>query len=38
MMSQGSKRELWETIQPGYLKASKAEKQKIPDEFTSSSG
>ena len=38
MMSQGSKRELWETTQPRYLKASKAEKQKILDEFTASSG
>ena len=33
MMSQRSKRELWETIQPRYLKASKAGKQKILDEF-----
>ncbi len=38
MMSQRSKRELWETIQPRYLKASKAEKQKILDEFIASSG
>jgi len=37
-MSQRSKRELWETIQPRYLKASKAEKQKILDEFIASSG
>ena len=33
MMSQCSRRELWETIQPRYLKASKAGKQKILDEF-----
>lgn len=38
MMSQRSKRELWETIQPRYLKASKADKQKILDEFTASTG
>ena len=38
MMSQRSKRELWETIQPRYLKAPKAEKQKILDEFIASSG
>ena len=38
MMSQRSKRELWETIQPRYLKASKAEKQKILDEFIAATG
>ena len=38
MMSQRSKRELWEMIQPRYLKASKVEKQKILDEFIASSG
>lgn len=38
MMSQGSKRELWETTQPRYLKASKTEKQKILDEFTAATG
>ena len=38
MMSRRSKRELWETIQPRYLKASKAEKHKILDEFVASSG
>jgi hypothetical protein len=38
MMSQRSKRELWETIQPRYLKASKADKHKILDEFIASSG
>jgi hypothetical protein len=38
MMSQRSKRELFEEVQPRYLKASKAEKQKILDEFTASTG
>jgi hypothetical protein len=38
MMSQRSKRELFEEIQPRYLKANKAEKQKILDEFTASTG
>jgi len=34
MMSQRSKRELHAEVQAKYLKASKAEKQKILDEFT----
>ena len=34
MMSQQSKRELLEVLRPGYLKASKAEKQRMMDEFT----
>jgi len=38
MMSQRSKRELFAEIQPGYLKASKGDKQKILDEFTASTG
>lgn len=38
MMSQRSKRELWETIQPRYLKASKSKKQKILDEFIAATG
>ena len=38
MMSQCSKRELWETIQPRYLKVSKAGKHKILDEFIASTG
>jgi hypothetical protein len=38
MMSQRSKRELFAEVQPRYLKASKAEKQKILDEFTASTG
>jgi hypothetical protein len=38
MMSQHSKRELWETVQPRYLKAPKAEKHKILDEFIASTG
>jgi hypothetical protein len=38
MMSLKSKRELVETVQPRYLKASKVEKQKILDEFTSATG
>lgn len=37
-MSQRSKRELFAEVQPRYLKASKAEKQKILDEFTASTG
>ena len=38
MMSLKSKRELKEVVQPRYLKANKAEKQKILDEFTSATG
>ena len=38
MMSQKSKRELLEVVRPRYLKASKFEKQKILDEFTSATG
>lgn len=38
MMSQRSKRELWETIQPRYLKANKTGKQKILDEFIAATG
>jgi len=38
MMSLKSKRELLETIRSRYLKASKAEKQTILDEFTSATG
>ena len=38
MMSQRSKRELWETIQPRYLKESKTGKQKILDEFIAATG
>lgn len=38
MMSQRSKRELFEEVQSRYIKASKAEKQKILDEFTASTG
>lgn len=38
MMSQGSKRELLETIRPRYRKASKKEKQKILDEFVAVTG
>ena len=38
MMSQQSKHELQAEIQPRYLKASKAEKQKILDEFTATTG
>lgn len=38
MMSQRSKRELWETVQPRYLRAPKAEKQKILDEFIAATG
>ena len=37
-MSQRSKRELFEEVHPRYLKASKAEKQKILNEFTASIG
>jgi hypothetical protein len=38
MMSQKSKRELLEAVRPRYLKANKVEKQKMLDEFTSSTG
>ncbi len=38
MMSLKSKQELVETVRPRYLKAKKAEKQKILDEFTSATG
>jgi hypothetical protein len=38
MMSQRSKRELFAEIQPRYLKAKKAQKQKILDEFTAATG
>lgn len=38
MMNQRSKRELWETIQPRYLKANKTGKQKILDEFIAATG
>jgi hypothetical protein len=38
MMSLKSKSELLEVVQPRYLKASKTEKQKILDEFTSVTG
>lgn len=38
MMSLKSKRELLEAVRPRYLKASKIEKQKILDEFTSATG
>ena len=38
MMSLKSKNELLEVIRPRYLKASKLEKQKILDEFTSATG
>jgi hypothetical protein len=38
MMSLKSKNELLEVVRPRYLKASKAEKQKILDEFTSATG
>ena len=37
-MSLKSKRELLEVVRPRYLKASKAEKQKILDEFTAATG
>ena len=38
MMSLKSKRELLEAVRPRYLKANKAEKQKMLDEFTSATG
>ena len=38
MMSLNSKHELLEVVRPRYLKASKVEKQKILDEFTSTTG
>ncbi len=38
MMSLKSKRELLEVLRPRYLKAKKAEKQKMLDEFTSATG
>jgi hypothetical protein len=38
MLSQKSKGELVEVVRPRYLKASKVEKQKILDEFTSATG
>jgi hypothetical protein len=38
MMSLKSKQELLETVRPRYLKAKKAEKQKILDEFSSATG
>ena len=38
MMSLNSKRELVEVLRPRYLKANKVEKQKILDEFTSTTG
>ncbi len=38
MMSQRSRRELLESVQPRYWKARKAEKQKILDEFTAATG
>ena len=38
MMSLKSKNELLEVVRPRYLKASKFEKQKILDEFTSATG
>jgi hypothetical protein len=38
MMSLKSKRELVEVVRPRYLKASKLEKQKMLDEFTSATG
>jgi hypothetical protein len=38
MMSLKSKSELLEVVQPRYLKANKAEKQKILDEFTAAAG
>ena len=37
-MSLKSKRELFETVQPRYLKANKVEKQKMLDEFTAATG
>ena len=38
MMSLKSKRELLEVVRSRYLKANKAEKQKMLDEFTSATG
>ncbi|RPI86536.1 MAG: hypothetical protein EHM41_08210 [Chloroflexi bacterium] len=38
MISQRSKRELLETIQPRYLKANKQIKERILDEFVASTG
>ena len=38
MMSQQGKRELFAEVHPRYLKAKKAEKQKILDEFTAVTG
>jgi hypothetical protein len=38
MLSLKSQRELLEVVQPRYLKASKLEKQKMLDEFTSATG
>jgi hypothetical protein len=38
MMSLKSKRKLLEVVQPRYLKANKAEKQKMLDEFTAATG
>lgn len=38
MMSQGSKREMIESIRPRYLKANKAGKQQILDEFIATAG
>src|SRR5512139_2456361 len=38
MMSLKSKNELLEVVRPRYLKASKTEKQKILEEFTSATG
>jgi len=38
MMSQGSKRELVESIRPRYLKASRTEKSNIIDEFIANTG
>src|SRR5208283_172219 len=38
MMTQRSKRELLESLQPRYWKAKKVEKQKMLDEFTAASG
>ena len=38
MMSQQNRRELYAEVQARYLKASRAEKQKILDEFTANTG
>jgi hypothetical protein len=38
MMTQRSRRELLESLQPRYLKAKKAEKQRMLDEFTATTG